>query len=142
MTLEMWQTTNLDYAVAESLFGWRWLAHEGIPVRGTPGYPQKTTVRRFYPPDKELGQRWMDYFEENGGARPANGDEPLDYAYCSSSPPHYVPHFSGHESDIRDMEKELKRRGLFAKYKAELGRGKTCKARCIAALKVCQSATE
>lgn len=117
----MWQTSDLDYYVAEVFFGWRWLAFNDIPVRGTPGYPAECRVRRFYPPDDELAEsergkrRWAEYFAERPH-EPANGDEPLDYCYCSSNGPHCVPHFSGHADACQELEREIRKRGLWSRY--------------------------
>jgi hypothetical protein len=73
---------ELDEAVAERIFGWRWMAFEGIPVRYAPGYPQKCRVCQFLPPEQVTSDM-----------EPATGDEPLAYRYCSSAgvevPPDY-----------------------------------------------------
>jgi hypothetical protein len=113
--MKIWKTTELDMAIAEEFFGWRWLASLSIPVRSHQGYPQKTRCKRFMPPDSELGDQWMEYFKVVPH-EPAKGDEPLDYCYCSSRGPHSVPHFSGHEDAIKKLEKEIVKRGLFARY--------------------------
>lgn len=60
-------------------------------------------------------KQWQEHFKEVPH-EPANGDEPLDYCYCSSMGPHTVPHFSGHEPAARDMEQEIDRRGLRDRY--------------------------
>lgn len=134
----MWQTTALDEAVAEELFGWEWLAFEGVPVRGTPGYPNKCRVRQFVPPKKERHKSWNECAK-------ADGSEPLSYRYCSSYGPDCVPHFSGHEDAVLAMEKEIHRRKLWDDYQgflaAQIGSDKshklrfaTCEQKCIAAL--------
>ena len=153
---QMWQTTKLDEAIAEEFFGWRWLAANGIPVRGTEGYPNKVMCRRFFPPDDKLAssasgkRQWAEYFEETPHV-PATGDEPLDYCYCSSNGPHRVPHFSGHWDAIRELEVEIDRRKLWNDYESRLAticdawakdgiinqrklRKATCEQRCVAAL--------
>lgn len=145
MSIEMWQTTDLDEAIAEEIFGWRWLAYKDTPVRGTPGYPAECRVRRFFPPKTLENKKWQEYFAEIGGYEPANGDEPLDYSYCSSFGPAMVPHFSGHRDAIDDMETELEKRGLFNEYVKHLTNQlgddsprkvlrADCKTKCIAAL--------
>ena len=140
---DMWQTTDLDHAVAEELFGWKWMAFKGIPIRDAPGYPEKCRVRRFISPESLKNKRWKEYFAETNGA-PATGEEPLSYCYCSSRGPEMVPHFSGHADAVREMEDEINRRGLWDKYAdalaAQVGgspknlmRAK-CEDKCIAAL--------
>lgn len=143
---DMWQTTSLDCAVAEELFGWKWLAFNGRPTTSHPEYRTRKDirVRRFFPPVESLGKQWQEYFKEVPH-EPANGDEPLCYSYCSSNGPHMVPHFSGHESAVKDMEQEIHRRGLWAEYrehlKAQIGKEDDaslnfadCESKCIAAL--------
>ena len=114
-TVTFRQSTDLDYLVAMELFGWRWLAWHGRPTHSAPDYPRERMVRRFFPPDSELDPSWMDYFKEVSHV-PATGDEPLAYCYCSSRGPHPVPHFSSDDGAIRDMEKEIHKRGLWNKY--------------------------
>lgn len=147
--MEVWQTTNLDEAVAEEFFGWKWMAYRGIPVRGTPGYPQECIVRQFLSVDAVKNPRWQEFLKENDG-RETTGDEPLAYCYCSSQGPAIVPHFSGHHRDIATLEKELRRRKLWSQYRQHLwaqigGDGEIeedrladadCESRCIAALAV------
>lgn len=131
--------TNLDYAVAEEFFGWRWLTFFGRPERGTPGYPAECQVRRFFPPEKELHKSWLNWFKENPTA-PATGDEPLDYSYCSSNGPHPVPFVTGDFNAVHEMEKEIDRRKRWKRYQ-EILAGQCRKPhlakpedRCIAAL--------
>lgn len=152
--MRIWQTTELDHAVAEEFFGWKWIAVTDIPVRRTPGYPNRMRVRRFVPPDVFTNKRWKDYLAE-AEVGDATGDEPLDYCYCSSNGPHMVPHFSGHRDAVEAMEKELRRRKLWDKYRKQLWAQVTgepqpddavidesrlaaadCESRCIAALAV------
>lgn len=118
----------LDMAIAEELFGWKWLAFTGIPTRGTPGYPANMKVRRFFPPEALTHDQWNEYFHEIGGYEPATGKEPLDYCYCSSSGPHAVPWFSGDLGEARNIEHEIEKRGLLDLYEGflmaqVLGRG-------------------
>jgi hypothetical protein len=135
MSVTMWQTTNLDYAVAEELFGWRWMTCKGIPVRGTPDYPKECRVRRFYPPETLANKQWQEYFAEQGGIEPSTGKEPLDYSYCSSQGPACVPHFSGDHNAIAQMERELRKQKVqWGRYISILGKRRSCKAKCIAAL--------
>lgn len=143
-------TANLDERVAEEFFGWRWMAFTGTPVRGADGYPNKTTVRQFFPPDSDLSEDWRKYLEKHG-ASPASGNEPLSYRYCSSCGPHVVPHFSGDENALKHVERELDNRNSWDKYQEMLvdqleafdSQGKvdgkklraaTCEQKCIAAL--------
>lgn len=141
---KIWQTTAMDEAVAEELFGWKWLAFTCRPTRSHPEYPKEMRVRRFYPPVESLGKQWAAYFKEHPH-EPATGDEPLSYCYCSSNGPHMVPHFSGHEDAILQMEKELHRRKLWDDYQGFLAarvrsddtaklRFASCEDKCIAAL--------
>jgi len=148
----IWKTSDLDYCVAEELFGWKWLAYLGIPVRDTPGYPNKVLVRQFFSPGIEANKHWLDYFAHKGGGfQPATGDEPLSYRYCSSQGPEMVPYFSGHQEAMRAMEEELDRRNLFDDYQKHIAaqlrclnddetfdvkkvRNADCETRCIAAL--------
>jgi hypothetical protein len=136
---DIWQTTSLDCLVAQELFGWKWLAYQGTPVKGTPGYPKHQTIRRFFPPDIMQQEAWHKHFQKLGGVSDASGNEPLDYSYCSSNGPHDVPHFSGHESAVRQMETELLRRGLLKRYQESIAEVTdeelpSCEDRCIAAL--------
>lgn len=150
--MEVWQTTSLDEAVAEEFFGWRWRAYIGKPIRGTPGYygPDKMHVRQFMSPETMADPDWQDHFARKEG-RPADGSEPLAYCYCSSCGPEMVPHFEGHAEAVAMLEKELRRRKLWDKYREQLwmqvGRGAAKineaklaaakpKDRCIAALAV------
>jgi hypothetical protein len=139
-----WQTSDLDYLIAEEIFGWKWLAYIGIPVRGTPGYPQTCRVRRFFPPET-LSQESYEKWAVEHEAGPATGAEPLDYAYCSSCGPAPVPHFSGHAEAARMLEKELHKRGrtIWERYLSALAEcvedGEplqlaSCDAKCLAAL--------
>lgn len=152
----IWQTSDLDYCIAEELFGWRWLAYMGRPTRSHPDYPKEMRVRRFYPPMKDMGskivrEQWEEHFQQVPH-EPATGDEPLCYSYCSSNGSHRIPHFSGHWEAVRKMEIEIERRGLFEEYEkwiagrvgaiSEEGeitdrkkvRAAGCEERCIAAL--------
>jgi len=115
VAITMWQTTSLDRAIAEELFGWKWWSWVGIPIRGTPGYPTKTRVRQFVSPEQLADKRWEKFLEASEGA-PATGDEPLDYSYCSSQGGEWVPHFSGHLNACAEMESELEKRGLAESY--------------------------
>lgn len=117
--IEFWQTTELDHAIAEEFFGWKWMAFRGIPVRGTKDYPTKQIVRQFFPPKSLENPEWIEFLAKNEGRR-ADGSEPLSYRYCSSVGPASVPHFSGHDSAIADLERELRRRGLWTDYRNQL----------------------
>lgn len=148
-TIEMWQTTQLDHAIAERLFGWRWIAFRGMPTNDHPLYDDPVCrggpgirVRRFMSPEALKSEQWQQYWAEHEGA-PATGDEPLAYCYCSSCGPAMVPHFSGHEDAAKQMERALDKRGLWTAYENALGgpkkaRRASCKRRCIAALEVLQ----
>lgn len=112
---DFWQTTELDEAIAEEFFGWRWMAFRGQPTKSHPQYwdpevrDKGIMVRQFLTPKSLHDKRWLDFFEENEG-RPADGTEPLAYCYCSSCGPAMVPHFSGHASAVRKLEDELRTR--------------------------------
>lgn len=143
--IEIWKTTDLDRYVAEELFGWKWIAFHGHPIRGRERCtPPKCKVRQFFPPDIFKNERWKEHFENSQWA-PATGDEPLAYCYCSSMGPHTVPHFSGHEHDCVAMEKEIRKRKLWKEYReclaGQIGSDDeerlhfaNCESRCIAAL--------
>lgn len=150
MKYTMWQTSDLDYYVAEVFFGWRWMSFHSRPVRSHPDYPKEMRVRRFYPPDDQLAEsesgkkRWAAYFKEEPHET-ATGDEPLCYCYESSSGPHCVPHFSGHADACVELEREVRKRGLWERYMEILAVQidseeddalylAPCDAKCIAAL--------
>lgn len=77
---------ELDALVAKRLFGWRWMSYVGVPIKGTPGYPKKCRVRDFMSPKRMADDRWQAMLRDNE-SRPATGDEPLAYHYCSSQGP-------------------------------------------------------
>lgn len=151
--MEIWQTTNLDGAVAEEFFGWKWMAYMGIPVRTAKDYPKERLVRQFMSPGQLAMPQWVEFFAQHEG-READGTEDLSYRYCSSVGPEMVPHFSGHESAVALLEQELRKRKLWGDYRNQLwaqisedsGDPATfeidearlaaadCKSRCIAAL--------
>lgn len=91
-----------DYYVAESN-GWKWIRFKGIPIRGTPDYPKETTVRLFVSPKTLASKRWKEHWNRVGGYTDADGTEPLDYCYCSSCGPEFVP-----ESDPEKYPAEWK----------------------------------
>lgn len=127
---------DLNEQVAQKFFGWRWLAYFGRPTRAHPEYPKEMRVRRFFPPDTELGERWAEWFAHRP-VSPANGDEPLCYCYSSSMGPHIVPDYTGDENAIREMERELHRRGLLKAYRKRLrGVFPSGKQRCEVALEL------
>lgn len=68
------------YAITQ---GFQWIAFDGTPIRGTPGYPETMRVRQFMSPKQMKNRAWKAFFRERNGA-PATGDEPLSYKYCSS----------------------------------------------------------
>lgn len=119
MTFKIVRTTALDHAIAEEFFGWRWMAHRGIPIRGTEGYPRKRMVRRFHSPDTITSGRWKEYWKRTEG-RLADGTEPLDYSYCSSAGPEIVPHFSGDIGAVAILERDLQDRFLWDDYRKQL----------------------
>lgn len=152
---DIWKTTDLDHAIAEEFFCWSWVSFISIPMRSHPDYPEMIRVRQFVLADL-AGDRWKQFFEENDGAL-ADGSEPLAYCYCSSVGPAFVPHFSGHESAIAELEKELRKRDLWEQFRGQLWAqiikkdtdadsidearlaAADCETRCIAALAVVDS---
>ena len=72
-----------DEQIAEKLFGWKWMAFDGIPIKGTSDYPRKQRVRQFLSGKQLKSKRWREHMKANEGA-PAIGDEPLSYTHCSS----------------------------------------------------------
>lgn len=73
---------EMDEELAIKLLGWRWMAFDGVPVKGTPGYPESQTVRALLPPSMQKGRQV------------ANGNEPLAYSYCSSYGHWKLPRFT------------------------------------------------
>ena len=63
--------------------GYKWMSFDGIPTRGTEGYPQRQRVRQLMSPEQLASPRWQEFLQQNNG-READGDEPLSYSYCSS----------------------------------------------------------
>ena len=63
--------------------GYKWKAWRGIPVKGTPGYPDSCEVRQLLSPDQLASWKWKSFFE-SVSATDATGDEPLSYSYCSN----------------------------------------------------------
>ena len=117
---QIWQTTILDEWVAEAIFGWKWMSFIGIPVKGTPGYPKEMRVRQLMSPKQLRMPEWERHFQLHD-AREADGFEPLAYCYCSMGASNaLVPHFSGHLSAVAMMEKEVRDRGLWDKYRTQL----------------------
>lgn len=117
--IEMWQTTGLDEVVSEVFFGWRWMAFVDTPTHSHADYPQKVRVRQFMSPASLTDDRWKTFFDEHEGCQ-ADGSEPLAYCYDSSCGPEMVPHFSGHESAIADLSREIRSRGLWESYRIQL----------------------
>lgn len=101
---------QLDYAVAEEIFGWRWLRYHGVPVRGTPGYPEHCYVREFFSP----------HTKDFDAMQPATMSEPLSYAYGSSSPPAYVPNYSGSYDSAHCVEVMMHKAGFWNQYRDAL----------------------
>lgn len=122
MLITLHTNTKLDYAVAEDLFGWEWLAYRSRPTRNHPDYYTENAtnvlVRRFFPPLRSLDSIWA-VWRENKQPVPAKGDEPLAYCYESSAGPHPVPQYS---SDFGSglVLKEIKRRRIVRRFAAEL----------------------
>lgn len=74
--------TEMTEELAVERFGYQWWSWFGIPIKGTPCYPKSTRVRQLMSPGQIEHPRWKEYWAEHDG-RPADGDEPLSYAYCS-----------------------------------------------------------
>jgi hypothetical protein len=149
---DRWQTTELDHAIAEEFFGWKWMASMCIPVRSASGYPKERMVQQFMSPQSLSSPQWQGHWEKNQG-READGTEDLAYCYCSSCGPEMVPHYSGHLSAIAELEREIRRRDLWYQYRdqlwlqvseqtenmtidEELLADAGCETRCVAALAV------
>ena len=156
MGMTMWQTTELDWAIAEEFFGWKWLSFIDTPTKSTPGYPKKTRVRRFFSEGLLDSDAWATWLDDHDRA-PATGDEPLAYCYCSSHGNESVPHYSGHHDAIAELEAEIRKRGLWSDYRCclwaqviqaetdgtdideERLAAATCEMRCVAALVLVKS---
>lgn len=81
---------ELDETVLTEVLGWKWIAFVGVPVKGTDGYPEKQRVRQLFSPKQLKSKQWIKILDQNDG-RPATGDEPLAYCYCSSAGPAIPP---------------------------------------------------
>jgi hypothetical protein len=90
---------NVDELIAQKLFGWKWVAFAGVPIRGTEGYPNKTMVRQFCSP------LYVEKLQDMLEVRDADMNEPLSYRYCSSLGPECVPQF--HQALEMVVELEL-----------------------------------
>jgi len=108
-------TTDLDRAIAQEFFGWKWVAFWGIPIKGTKNYPKKCMVRQFFPPESLENEDWILHFEKNQ-ARKSDGDEPLSYPYCSSCGPAEVPRFSKYYGSFFPVQIKLEDMGLWEEY--------------------------
>ena len=101
--------SELNEKIAEIYFGWKWVSYVGVPIRGTPNYPQKTRVRMFLSPKQQASEAMANWVKEYD-ARDADGTEPLAYDYCSSHsyavPP---PHFTGDWNAIRELEETIRK---------------------------------
>ncbi len=69
--------------LAVRLLGWKWMAFDDIPIKGTPGYPAECRVRQLFSAKQLANAKWRKYLEEHN-ASDATGEEPLSYTYCSS----------------------------------------------------------
>lgn len=138
--------SDLDFVIACELFGWKWMAYHGIPIKGTAGYPAKCRVRQCFPKESQENTDWQQYLATWEGA-PATGEEPLAYAYCSSQGPAMPLPYSSSLDSARLIEQELEKRGQLVHYLLNLcldvNRGgmamhvlkATPEQRCLAALK-------
>lgn len=89
-------------AVNERLFGWKWMAFHGHPIReGGRTTPPPTRVRIFVGPQYIADPDW-------GWLGEATGEEPLAYCYCSSSGSPIPPVFRA-EDDIKVLNHIKKR---------------------------------
>ncbi len=144
--------TDLDHAVAEQFFGWKWMAYYGRPTHDNAGYPRECMVREFLSPAATNSEGWVRYLAENQG-READGSEPLAYCYSSANGPARVPAYSADFNAVHEMETELRTLNAWDLYRLQLwvqiqtgGSGlkineallaaAECEARCVAALAV------
>ena len=84
---------NMAEELAVKLLGWKWLSFVGQPTKDHPRYPDKIRVRQLFPPRQLDDAQWNAFLYKNE-AQPANGSEPLSYAYDSSNGPARLPKFT------------------------------------------------
>lgn len=94
---------EVNQLIAMKLFGWKWIAFIGCPVRGTEGYPENCKVRQFVSPELLANKKWKAFFESVGGFTDATGEEPLAYCYCSSRGPEFYDDFVQHFVECQKM---------------------------------------
>lgn len=88
---------ELNHLVAEQLFGWKWISWVSRPTRSHPNYPVECRCRRFFSPELLAdGTQWKEYLA-NHDSQEADGEEPLDYSYCSANGPEMVPDYFGRD---------------------------------------------
>ncbi len=82
------------------------MAFKGVPVKGTPGYPGWTQVRRLFSREELASKEWQKELAERD-ATEAKGDEPLAYCYCSSqnAPPEVPKFYIFVESESHDRRR-------------------------------------
>ncbi len=100
---------ELDDHIAETFYGWRWMAWVATPIRGTPGYPRECRVRAFISPEQIAAtSSWPVFRVSDGG--PAKGDEPLHYWYCSSQFPCAPDAYSTDFTAAMDLNRIMQKR--------------------------------
>ena len=95
---------DIDFQIAERLFGWKWMSWTGRPVHG-PHYPGPCRVKQFMSPEQLAHKSWQEFFAESKQeAGPATGTEPYSYTHQSSGcNAAMVPAYSG-SSDVSVLE--------------------------------------
>jgi hypothetical protein len=85
---------DIDAELAVRLLGWKWLSFMSRPVSSHPLYEtrQEIRCRELFSPRQLASDTWVAWLKSKD-ARDATGDEPLSYAYCSSSGPERPPRF-------------------------------------------------
>jgi len=105
--------------IATGMFGWKWIAYDdGIPVKGTPGYPKRCRVRILMSPETRRKKDWKDFLSTRNASE-ATGSEPLDYCYCSSKGYEVFPNYTGWQDPlVLERAKRLWKRRDARKWKA------------------------
>jgi len=85
---------DIDAELAVRFLGWKWMSFMSRPVSSHPLYEtrQEIRCRELFSPRQLASDTWVAWLKSKD-ARDATGDEPLSYAYCSSSGPERPPRF-------------------------------------------------